>query len=660
MTRAARKPRTANPASPAAKKASRGLKVQEPPAHELSEEEVFVNALDAWNYVYINSFLTMKDPIRQLRIEQKELEEQWNRLNRGKDTAFGRDHDYEYLEKQHIFEYGLDEYFMERYNLSVMAHYLFMPELELQLLENGLVGYVRLFRASLEDDAASSSDNEGSFWRTFMQLIMLVMGLRKRQYNSSDLDPREIMENAWIVEGAKYNESMPDSSRISQDAVNTMVQVATQAAEDDNRLYGLYQNTMKQLVQHLQDRVHQLQFPADEELINNLLERRIEKTEKLYSAYAASGSDHALLEDLDEGWFENAEPVLKEEYLSQSPERRSSSPLFDNVDWMVKEYVTQDFGRVPDVAENDGEQESNEDLPVEIQETHPSEDVEVNATKGQPSVTKNNGNVKGRGKGKGKSKSEPDQAAAIQEASTASDQDHYMEADLQHDVATASGQDHPSVLDHQQDTPNSTGSRQSLKRGASTAAATTAAKRLEERVNQAIGIAKATDGSEFGGDSDEEFIPPVPKKKRRDDAQEQTAGGSKPVVEIQRRRASHTPPPTEPAAGATQRKPAETKTRKKNRPWSTQEQERLLELVPKFKHSASDKSARKRTVKWSKLKEYDRTHGDVLHYRDQVMLKDKYRDLTDNGQHRQHVSELNKAKMKSTPQHQFPQTGPQL
>ena len=58
------------------------MKVQEPPAQELSEEEVFVNALDAWNYVYINSFLTMKDPIRQLRIEQKELEEQWNRLNR--------------------------------------------------------------------------------------------------------------------------------------------------------------------------------------------------------------------------------------------------------------------------------------------------------------------------------------------------------------------------------------------------------------------------------------------------------------------------------------------------------------------------------------------------------------------------------------------------
>ncbi len=66
---------------------------------------------------------------------------------------------------------------MERYNLSVMVHYLFMPELDLKLLENGLVGYVRLFRESLEGDAVSSNEDESSFWRTFMQLIMLV---RKR------------------------------------------------------------------------------------------------------------------------------------------------------------------------------------------------------------------------------------------------------------------------------------------------------------------------------------------------------------------------------------------------------------------------------------------------------------------------------------------------
>ncbi|CAO3565916.1 unnamed protein product [Mortierella alpina] len=668
MTKAARKPRGTHPSSTATKKTMRErLKAQEPPAQELTEEEVFVNALDAWNHVYLNSFLTMKDPIRQLRIEQKELDEQWNRLNRGKGTAFGRDHDFEYLEKQHIFEYGLEEHFMERYNLSVMAHYLFMPELDLKLLENGLVGFVRLFRESLENDAASSNDNEGSFWRTFMQLIMLVMGLRKRQDSGSDLDPREIMENAWIAEGAKYNESMPDSSRISQDAMNTMVQVATQAAKDDNRLYGLYQNTMKQLVKHLQGRVQQLQFPADKELINNLVERRTGKTEKLYSAYAASGSDHALLEDLDEGWFEGTEPALKREDISQSPERRSSSPLFDNVDWMVKEYATQDFGRAPGVVENDGDQEVSSDLPADIQEAHThNEEVETSATQHQPSAKRNTGNEKdkgkGKGTGKGQSKSEPDQTAAIQDMPAASDHDHHEETYHQRNVAAGSGHDHRSGPDQQQNSGSSSGPRQSLKRGASSVAATTAARSLEERVNRAIGVVEATDELVFGGDSDEEFVPPVPKKRRRNGASPGADGGqkevariSRPTVEPPRRlQTSQSPLPT------AQHRPAETKTRKKNRPWSTQEQERLLELVPKFKHSASDKSARKRTVKWSKLKEFDRTHGDVLHYRDQVMLKDKYRDLTDNGQHRQLVSELNRAKMKSTPQHQFPQTGPQL
>lgn len=74
---------------------------------------------------------------------------------------------------------------MERYNLSVMAHYLFMPELEPKMLENGLVSFVRLFRESLREDAIRSNDGEGSFWRTFMQLIMLVR--KKKMETPEDL-----------------------------------------------------------------------------------------------------------------------------------------------------------------------------------------------------------------------------------------------------------------------------------------------------------------------------------------------------------------------------------------------------------------------------------------------------------------------------------------
>lgn len=49
------------------------------------------------------------------------------------------------------------------------------------------------------------------------------MGLRKRQDSDWDLDPREIMESAWIAEGAEYSKNKPDSSRISQDAVVIVV-----------------------------------------------------------------------------------------------------------------------------------------------------------------------------------------------------------------------------------------------------------------------------------------------------------------------------------------------------------------------------------------------------------------------------------------------------
>jgi DNA-directed RNA polymerase subunit H (RpoH/RPB5) len=84
--------------------------------------------------------------------------------------------------------------------------------------------------------------------------------------------------------------------------------------------------------------------------------------------------------------------------------------------------------------------------------------------------------------------------------------------------------------------------------------------------------------------------------------------------------------------------------RRKTRRWTEKEVAQLMALVPQFQDSDLEVGLKKRTTKWAELKAYDRRHGHILRHRSQVMLKDKYREQTDKGQHRQRVYELGRAR----------------
>lgn len=84
--------------------------------------------------------------------------------------------------------------------------------------------------------------------------------------------------------------------------------------------------------------------------------------------------------------------------------------------------------------------------------------------------------------------------------------------------------------------------------------------------------------------------------------------------------------------------------RRRSRKWTLKEVQVLMELVPMFQYDESEVKARKRTIKWAALKRYDMDHGYVLRHRSQVMLKDKYREQTDQGKHRQRVRALRLAR----------------
>ncbi|KAI1310800.1 hypothetical protein EDD11_003646 [Mortierella claussenii] len=106
--------------------------------------------------------------------------------------------------------------------------------------------------------------------------------------------------------------------------------------------------------------------------------------------------------------------------------------------------------------------------------------------------------------------------------------------------------------------------------------------------------------------------------------------------------------PDEPAnsssTDATTAPTSAKKVRKRTRHWTVEEVERLMKLVDRFKYDDSEVGDRKRTIKWAQLKAYDAQRGNVLKARNQVQLKDKYREQTDNGRHRDHVKALYRAR----------------
>ncbi|KAF9080245.1 hypothetical protein BGX23_002412 [Mortierella sp. AD031] len=118
------------------------------------------------------------------------------------------------------------------------------------------------------------------------------------------------------------------------------------------------------------------------------------------------------------------------------------------------------------------------------------------------------------------------------------------------------------------------------------------------------------------------------------------------------------PPVTDVAQILQSRPKAAAKEKRKYRPWTKTEVDRLMELAPRFFHDqpaacVGEGGKKKRNVKWAQLKAYDEHHGNLLKHRTQVNLKDKYREKTDDGQHRQEINLHLRAKAEAVPQHKF-------
>ncbi|KAG0367723.1 hypothetical protein BGZ54_003401, partial [Gamsiella multidivaricata] len=302
----------------AAKKASKTSPLPLPhtvmPERETSDcfSEEILNALDAWNHVFLQSFLAMDDPVRQVRIEHMDLEYQWGRLARGK-ASMNQESSDSFLKKHDILEYALDDDFVARYNLSVMVHRLFLPELELGKCWTGLKGYIRMFRSQLEEDAQRSGEDKGIFWRMVMQMICVIMAVYIRSgADISNYQPADLMKEAWDMEGEYSNAKGPCPARIQDAAAQFIRSIASRAAKDDCRLYGLYQNTLQLVLEQVRYCVLNLEDPREINLVRDLSELRSSKVQKLYSDPSIRNYGWSTLENMDSHWFEISEAVRQD------------------------------------------------------------------------------------------------------------------------------------------------------------------------------------------------------------------------------------------------------------------------------------------------------------------------------------------------------------
>ncbi|KAF9547940.1 hypothetical protein EC957_007453 [Mortierella hygrophila] len=281
----------------------------------LYDNDDLLMAFDAWTYVFLHSHVSMTDPILQLQIEHDDLDYQWSRYLRGQDNM-DPDPKFRFLENHHILEFGLEEDFITRHDLAVMVRDLFMRDLDLTRLNRGLSGYIRMFRPQLDNSASVDVDDPGMYWKTLMQIVCLVMALCMRdKQEMAYYSPVEDLNQRWERKTRGKRDTTVNLQRISDSAMAWMFEVATRAAQDTSRLYGLYQNTLRLIVVQLEVAIQELDPPLNEgNLVDNLMEIRDNQVACLRRNFEQVGQP--ALPDIDSDWFEepyDEEGTVREE-----------------------------------------------------------------------------------------------------------------------------------------------------------------------------------------------------------------------------------------------------------------------------------------------------------------------------------------------------------
>ncbi|KAG0089368.1 hypothetical protein BGZ93_002118 [Podila epicladia] len=630
----------------------------------LSDEDNFFSSMEALAHVYLQAFSKMQSPCKQIELEAEALDSLWNILEAGKERI-SSDAGFNFLSKDQMLEHGLDSAFRERLDMATFARRAMVSQPDLALIQQSLRDFELVFLQHPKD--AEDEDEPEPLIETFLYLITLTLALavKKAKHKLTVANVQRICNTKTI----------PAIGTLKGGNLEPLIKLAANLARDNILFSAMHNDTLKHIATIIRQRLHGLGPLRDAESYMVVLGDYQEDIEDMYIGEEAQ----KLLSQEEVGprkWLQD--DVLKAKYIqsarSDKEEKEDEEAIKEEMKDHKKDRKESRKGKsaVADKEDHENDHEDNQEDHENDEEWTPASVVKRTATAKEKQMAT---------------------------TSAANVEDNLVVDDVSEVTTTY-------VLKGKKRT-------QTLKEPATTSTINTINRKASNEQPEELGspsrntrsrIAKSTyqlmpqrfGSEEFEGGDD---IPPPPRSKKRpkisddeeaymtDPEDENTSQSmdSKDNDEAQTLQhkakkatnkardscssasevSSHkhgkpgrprkVPAPESDTEANSSSAPNGPKERKKNRHWTSEEVSRLERLVnmPQFKHSpeAQRSKIRKRTIRWAALKKYDQDHGNVLRHRTQVQLKDKHRDLSDDGEHYRQVREINKKKQK--PQMRF-------
>ncbi|KAF9585834.1 hypothetical protein BGW38_000511 [Lunasporangiospora selenospora] len=505
-------------------------------------------------------------------------------------------------------------------------------------LERAISGVVRMLRPKnhhradptlyLEQDLSLDLD-EKFFWRMLFQIVAITLALSGDEHQDRKEAAKSILQTNWS-QGFDIVE-MP----LSKISLSPVLKLADLAGSSKNLILNLHQNTLQLAQKLIGKEVETLGKPANSDLVQLLMDIHATSISNIPSEYRHKNQTDPRAADRGAGTTDAKDDLQQMEDAGQILETLilyKELPVAEPVDAESTTSTPEpqdsftDSGMGDVEVAQEGEERDDMEGTKDVQVEKKGQESESSDTEAEARPTRQD---------KGKQRYVEPESSDEQESTPAS-----------------------SRVSMEQDTPTSVPSRSTRPQRV----AAIGARKLMSRVGFSAGvpamIRMGHSDSEF---EDSEYVPAAvvkrkvgsPKPALQEDVPAPEIRSVSPPDEV----SFDTTPPTTPVAtsatsSTTSVKP-HPKKRAKTRHWSNEEEDRLMSLTPLFQYDPKASKNRKRLVRWAELKNYDVSHGNILKHRSQVMLKDKYRELTDNGRHREQIKERARLKKSQVAEHQF-------
>ncbi|KAF9439043.1 hypothetical protein BGZ76_001019 [Entomortierella beljakovae] len=332
-------------------------------------EDAFEVALDARSFVFLESIISLSRPLAQLQIESDDLESQWKRLQRGI-REIDPSSDIYYMEAHHALEYGLETDCATRLNLATFAHEAFAENLDLDRCKRSLQGFAVVFPLEAEDEDKTLEARLA----VFLQLVAIILVLNSRL--SKRVTRQTIMESC-------NSKNIPELSKLSKMNITPVIDLAARVANNKKQLDALYNDTLKQIIKLVDQKLQSLQPIVASDFAEELREMRDQEMGQIYTEHSISPDD----EFENETWIH----APTSEYQSAVKELHGSSILSDTPN-------TGDITHADDIGITHADDldigdhiDNIADNPMDLDESHIDQEIDTNPSEqGEYSIRVNN------------------------------------------------------------------------------------------------------------------------------------------------------------------------------------------------------------------------------------------------------------------------------